>query len=302
MTVLYQPGHWAPHRHSAQHHWFPTSITAGSPLELGLWSHLKKRFEPDLVHFPSMMRPLKTPLPWVMTLHDLIHLQFPQDYGLKHRAYYTWLRQRLPQARALLTVSQSSAQALSDWQPKIQARAIYLGTDLAPEAPAKPAQKEPYFLFVGNPKPHKGFQILYEAIKDLRLPLRTLGVTGPTSPHIRYLDPVDDTELYQLYRGARALILPSLAEGFGLPLLEAMRLGTPVIASDLPVFREIAGPHITYFQTGSVADLKRVLQQWGHSPDQPFEKRAQNAQTHSLNFSWERFGQQTLEVYRDCLS
>jgi len=117
--------------------------------------------------------------------------------------------------------------------------------------------KGPYLLQVGARRPHKNvvtlvralahlpeaFQLVLAGPVDDRMPdpvpevAEQLGV----SHRIIHLEHADDAELVELYRGAHALVYPSLVEGFGLPLLEAMAVGTPVIASDIPIFREVSG-------------------------------------------------------------
>jgi O-antigen biosynthesis alpha-1,3-rhamnosyltransferase len=108
---------------------------------------------------------------------------------------------------------------------------------------------------------------------------------------------VDDAPLLALYRGARFLVFPSLYEGFGLPLLEAMAVGCPVVCSDLPVFREVAGAAAEYAPledaAGWIAALRRI-------EDQP-ERRAELRRlglARAAAFDWERSARATLDVWR----
>jgi len=138
--------------------------------------------------------------------------------------------------------------------------------------------KAPFYLMVGTIQPHKGHLTVLEAFEQMwkegfsgklsivgRLGgkgdevmkrLRTSKYFGKTL--FVYHD-ANDTELDLLYRHTEALVLASYAEGFGLPLVEAMDLSVPVIASDLPVFREIGGDYPNYFVPGSSVDLFRVI-------------------------------------------
>ena len=89
----------------------------------------------------------------------------------------------------------------------------------------------------------------------------------------------------QVYAEAVAFIFPSLAEGFGLPLLEAMAVGCPVIASDIPVFREIADPSVLFFDPYSVDDLVAAMRRCLENPP---DAKAAAAKEHARSFSWER--------------
>jgi len=129
-----------------------------------------------------------------------------------------------------------------------------------------------YLLFVGNAYPHKNLKVLLDAVKSLKdqsLHLvivsklnpflsRTLAPYEPKNIHI--MSELSDAELYSVYKHANALVTPSLMEGYGLVGLEALMLGTPVIASDIPVYREVYRDLVTYFEPNNSAALAGVIQ------------------------------------------
>lgn len=285
----------------------PVNCTA-APLSLAeQWEipRLLRRLSPDLYHSPSFMRPLQLPVPWSLTLHDLIHVQFAADYGVKQRWYYRWLRQQLPQARGLLTVSQTSATYLRAWiraaHPPL--RMAWPGVEAhfhpavpRPDLPLPPA----YLLFVGNPKPHKGLAVLKKALTALpdAPPLVTVGV--PPEPGLHALQNVSETELAGLYAHATIVVLPSLAEGFGLPLLEAMACGAPVLASDLPVLREVGETAARYVLPADRAAWQRAIQElWANPAEQTALRQA--GPKRAAAFTWQNMATTTWEAWHDWL-
>ena len=113
---------------------------------------------------------------------------------------------------------------------------------------------------------------------------------------VMWIDYVAQDELRALYCGAGMFAYPSLGEGFGLPLLEALATGMPVIASDLPVLREIAGQHAQYVSPHRVDDIAYAIErQHTHEDAQAVHARRDHART----FSWQACARRTLEVYRD---
>ncbi len=129
-----------------------------------------------------------------------------------------------------------------------------------------------YFLYVGNGLPHKNIDILLKALDGMEGRLRCVGVkeefaerllaeTPAVRDRVEFLQQVDDEMLLNLYRSAAALLLPSMAEGYGYPPLEAMACGTPAIVSDIPVLRETTGGFARYCQPGDVASWRQAMSQ-----------------------------------------
>lgn len=123
-----------------------------------------------------------------------------------------------------------------------------------------------YFLYAGNNRPHKNVNLLIDAFnsseaKSNGAKLVMVGHEGKSSDDIIYPGFVSDEELAGLYTGARAFVFPSLYEGFGLPILESITYGTPVVASDISAFKEFKTKNISYFVNSSKKDLVQALDQ-----------------------------------------
>jgi len=116
-----------------------------------------------------------------------------------------------------------------------------------------------------------------------------------TVPGFIYREGLTDTDLGDLYRSACALVLPSIYEGFGLPIIEAMSQRLPVICSDLPVFREVAGDHATYFDPLNVEDIANALKS---SREKPPEFIRDQAREWSQGFSWQNSARAQVLAYR----
>lgn len=215
----------------------PTAVS--SALRPG-WLRPRKSdliYSPGFGTGPSRARQL-------LTVHDLLHLR-EESVGVRaaaHRQYYERLvRPAAIRAGAVITVSRYSAHALRDWLgPQVEVH--NLGNGCSPQfCPAGPAASapRPYALFVGNFKPHKNAEVAFKAlarmtewslvavVNDEERARRVATDSGLQQLIVH--TGVTDQRLAELYRGAKCLIFPSLEEGFGLPVVEALRCGTPVV-------------------------------------------------------------------------
>ena len=164
----------------------------------------------------------------------------------------------------------------------------------------------PYFLFLGTLEPRKNLPALVEAWRGLRrrheVDLLLAGRRRadcpllPGEPGLRFLGEVPDEELSTLYSGALALVYPSLYEGFGLPVLEAMQCGACVIASH--AVAEAGGDAAVY--ADSVEDLTRAMLRAVEDPVWRADCRARSL-AHAREFSWERTARQTRQVYEEAM-
>lgn len=162
--------------------------------------------------------------------------------------------------------------------------------------------KDKYFLYVGNAYPHKNLEVLLRAfagVKDAKLilvgkddffykRLKQTDLVRSLKNRIIFKTSVSDSELKELYKNAQAFVFPSLMEGFGLPALEALREGCPVIVSDIPVFHEILGDSAIYFNPHNANELTTLLL---GKPEKP--KQLKN------NYSWQKMAKETLSVYEN---
>ena len=214
----------------------------------------------------------------IMTIHDLSFLENPKWFS---RAYYLWYKIMTPLAvrtsQHILTVSAFSKQEIRRFYPFIKAQditVIYNATDESLFRPLSQVATPPerFALAVSSLDPRKNFNRLIEAFNDIQdCKLYIVGTRHRNFNHqddsaatqnIRYLGRVTDEELVQLYNQAVCFIFPSLYEGFGLPPIEAMSCGCPVLVSDIPVLHEVCGDAATYFDPYNPYAIKKAINQF----------------------------------------
>jgi glycosyltransferase involved in cell wall biosynthesis len=291
--------------------------------------YLLARERPNVYHAPHYVLPPAVPCRSVVTIHDTIHLMFPQY--LPNRGAYVYAKSLMWAAARrsdrILTVSESSKRDIIHYfniaPEKIVV--VYNALDerfgLEPD-PAEIARVRERFqlehgfvLYVGNIKPHKNLVRLIEAFDGLRrdgfedLKLLIIGDEISKWPalrravhrhklhkHVRFLGFQSDDTLASLYRLAAVFVFPSLYEGFGLPPLEAMASGTPVVTSNVSSLPEVAGDAavlVDPYDADAIRDgIKRVLTDPALREDLR-RKGLQRAQ----EFSWERSVARTREIY-----
>ena len=244
---------------------FPYSTQRVIPFRR-LWTHARLSWEmvthpPDLLFVPAHVLPLVCPLPAVVTVHDLGYRHFPDAHPLAQRLYLDWST-RFSASRAAHIIADSQATRRDLVQlcgiPENKITVVYPGRDesftrVDPAAVcAKYNLPERYLLHVGTLQPRKNLLRLIEAASHQSsvINLVLVGRRGWLSQPIleaarrhdvRVLEYVPDEDLAGLYSGATAFVFPSLYEGFGFPVLEAMACGTPVICSNTSSLPEVAG-------------------------------------------------------------
>lgn len=205
------------------------------------------RSRPSLTHYLSLYMPLFVPSPFVVTIHDLIHLRFPEMHKRRVVPYYaTVVRRACARAARIITDDERTIEDLERYlhvDPH-KVRVVPLGIEERFLASAIPfVAPRPYLLNVGNHREHKDLMTLLRAWSSLPERIKLdLYFTGPddfdgelercSNEHrqAKAIGDVDPDALAALYAGAFALVHPALLEGFGLPMLEAMAMGCPVIA------------------------------------------------------------------------
>ncbi len=233
-----------------------------------------RRFKVDLLHEPHYVLPPFVPCPAVVTIHDCIHLRFPQylPNKLAHVYARTFLWIATHQADRIITVSEASKRDILQYFriPPEKIEVIYNGIDERFWTPPPEEEMDrvrqryqltdPFILYAGNIKPHKNLVRLIAAFDRLHREgfdtLKLLIIGDEISKyatlrravhrhklhkHVRFLGFVSDHTLAALYRLAAVFVFPSLYEGFGLPPLEAMASGTPVVTSNVSSMPEVAG-------------------------------------------------------------
>ncbi len=230
---------------------------------------LLKRAKADLLFSPHFNIPFFCPVPFVVTIHDLILHRFPNDASLlKQAAYKILMARAVKKAKRIIAISDFAKAELDDAYGKRIAKKVTVIKEGVSDLYRPASEHEqslireqyqltrPYILYVGNAKQHKNVALLLKAFEragetghDLVL------VTGGKEadaltlpPHVRRLENVSDTDLPALYSAADAFFTATLYEGFCLPVAEALACGCPVVATDLPVLREIARDHAVFLE------------------------------------------------------
>jgi glycosyltransferase involved in cell wall biosynthesis len=278
----------------------------------------------DLVHIPYFNVPIFYPGKFIVTIHDLTILHFDTGkattlplpfYKLRRLGYYMALAVGLRRASKIIAVSNTTKQEIIDhFQIDPGKIAVtHEGMDLGTKN-RKKIIEDPYFLYVGNAYPHKNLETLLKAFAQLITPYKVKLVlvgkddffykrireTVKTMGLVRsviFFGPANEEQLPSLYGHAIALVFPSLMEGFGLPAVEALAVGCPVICSNIAVFTEILGNLPIYFETTNVDQLADKMKEVLQSP--PSAEWKKKATLLASNFDWGKMSKETLCIYAD---
>ena len=198
----------------------------------------------DVLHCTTFRGPVGASVPTVVTVHDLAILRAPEAFPRWHRLYgKAGLDRVLRAADAVVAVSEftrSEVTALAD-VPAERIRVVPNGVD-AVFTPDGPRAEGDYALAVGTLEPRKNLRRAVDAAREAGVELRVVGARGWGGVDVEgWVGEIPDAELAALYRGARCVVYPSLYEGFGLPVLEAMACGSPVVTSCATAMEEVAG-------------------------------------------------------------
>lgn len=292
----------------------------------------------DLVHFPHFNVPFFFDGKFVVTIHDLIHQHFqmkrvtlhdPLTYKIKQFGYKTVFKNGIKKTTKILVPSKYvkeliikeggvdedkiviTHEAVDD---KINTIAAHISQNKIQEVMNKYDIKPPYIFYVGNAHPHKNVEGLIKAFLTLRKKYQYLQLVLSggdhyfwqrikkefQNPNIIYTGFITDEELVALYKNAKAFVLPSFEEGFGIPLLEAMVSECPVISSDAGSLKEVAGEAAIYFDPHDVDDIVGKIQQVLNG-EKLREDLVKKGRIRIKQFAWEKLAKQTLEVYRQCV-
>lgn len=263
----------------------PRGLSLLHPLD-PLWlSIILKKLSPDLYFSPGFNPPLIDFAPTVFTVHDLIHLKVSSENNTSKNLYYKYVvLPALKRTATVLTVSEYSKSELVEWSGISPGKVVVVGNGVGPEYSPygdKHSPGYPYLFYIGNRKPHKNIPRLLKAFassgvsRDMRLLMsghpdeetsrliNSLGLNGA----VEFAGVIPDARLPEYYRGAAALVFPSLYEGFGLPPLEAMASGLPVVTSNGTSLPEVVGDAAVLVDpedVESIADgIRRVVQDEG---------------------------------------
>lgn len=322
-----------PYRHdhvqvvAAPYSWYSVAEQIFMPL-------LIKRQRIDLMHFPHFNVPVLYRGPFIVTIHDLIISRFPTErattlgpmmYQFKQFAYNRVVRHAALAARHIITVSEYSKADLMDYfhLPGERVSVTYEAVDefspVRSDVLTRYNIRQPYLLYVGNAYPHKNLEQIVLAVQQLKKqgsPLHCVLVGKPdyfykrlqqfawaknVDDRVHFIGFVPDQDLPILYREAFAYVFASRYEGFGLPPLEAMLYGAPVISARTSCLPEVLGEAALYFEQDDISGILHHIQQLEQNP----ALRAQLIQLghHQVRrYSWQRMAKQTLALYEKVLT
>jgi glycosyltransferase involved in cell wall biosynthesis len=311
------------HSRLATQIWFPT---------------LPGDLRPDLVHIPVNAVPLLTPKPYVVTIHDMSALLFGERRtGWRDELNLYWFRRGLLRADKVISVSDATRRDVQNTLgiPERRIRLIYNAPDPIFTARTRGLELDesyrimeryqinyPFVLYAGNIRPQKNIPRLIEAFavlrgdlsshpiySDLRLiiigdeiskypSVRHAVIRSRVEHSVRFLGFVPITTLRIFYKAAAAFVFPSLYEGFGLPPLEAMASGTPVVTSSVSSLPEVVGEAAIIVNPENVFDIARGVKEV--LLDEAVRQRCISRGFEQVSrFSWRLTAQQVLEVYRE---
>jgi glycosyltransferase involved in cell wall biosynthesis len=294
--------------------------------QIGLPLHLLVTSKkPDVVLSLTHYAPRFTTVPTVVSIMDLSFIHFPETF--KSNDLYqlkNWTKYSVKNAAKVITISQSSKDDIIKYY-KVKAqniKVVHLGLkELSMTTVSKDLQEfgvnKKYILFVGTLQPRKNivslikaFSLLPQELKDSHQ-LVIIGKKGwlyedilkaPSTwgveDKVLFLDYISDNDLPQFYKKAEVFVLPSLYEGFGLPILEAMRFGCPVITSNVSSLPEAGGNAALYFDPENIEDIESTIEKV-LTDDKVRESMIEKGHEHYKKFTWEKAAKEVLEVLEE---
>lgn len=299
---------------------------------------LLKSLRVDLTHIPFHRVPLFLPKPYIVTIHDLSSLFFDEASGLLHEAHVFRLRRGLERAGRIIAVSGATQRDVTNLAPSAadRVRLIYNAPDpqFSPAPGARDAARErhrileryqirdPFLLYAGSIRPQKNLPRLIEAFavvrgnlenhrgyKNIRLiiigdeisrhpDVRRAVIVSRVENCVRFLGFVPFDTLRIFHELATAFVFPSLYEGFGLPPLEAMASGTPVIASAVSSLPEVVGGAAMLVNPENVFDIARGVTEV-LLDDKLRQELIVKGRRQAARFSWTRTAEQVVDLYRE---
>jgi glycosyltransferase involved in cell wall biosynthesis len=293
------------------------------------WPPLSKDRDVDVLHTPSLAVPPKSGKPLVVSVHDAAPWLYPESFTARGRWFHgVGVRVAARRADRVITGTEAAAAELRAYTrlPSSLVRVVPYGVDpntLVPgEEPTTSVLREyglsgtPYVLWVGSLEPRKGVGVLVAAMARLAAEGKTTALVlagyagwqnarlippeqrAQLGESLHQLGPVPEADLQALYAGATVFAFPSFHEGFGLPVLEAMAAGTPVVASDIAALREVAGEAAVLVPPGDV-------QQWAGAIEDVLASHSRRAELADAGrrraalFPWASTAAATLEVYKE---
>lgn len=302
----------------------PAKLWTQLGLPIKLFTQFKK---PDLFLTLTHYAPRVSPIPTIVSVMDLSFLHFPETFKKDDLFQLTsWTKYSVKKAKKVLTISQSSKNDIIKYYkiPADKIKVVPMGLkELSMEKNAKnPSDygvSKKYILFVGTLQPRKNITKLIEAFSLLPENLKNdyqLVVIGKKgwlydeilkAPEIfgvendvLFLDYVSDNDLPEFYKKAEVFVLPSLYEGFGLPVLEAMRYECPVVTSNVSSLPEAGGDAAIYFDPNNSQDIKDKIEKVLTDRNLR-EKMIEKGNIHYKKFTWEKSAKEVMDVIKESI-
>lgn len=286
-----------------------------------------RHYQLDLMHSLGYLSPLAMPIPSVVTVLDMIHFTRPADIGASKLLMWRLLFPlSLARAAKIITISRSVMDELVSFYPWVAKKTspIHLGVDhelfsINSSSARSMSLQHPYVLAVASLSRHKNLGAIIRAFSlvAVQMPVLHLLLVGMRSnaaeelfslaresglsDRIRFTGRIPDSELVSLYQNATAFIYPSFYEGFGLPVLEAMACGCPVIASNRFSIPEIAGDAALLIDPSDTLQVAGATAMLVNSPGLR-ESLVKRGIHQAKRFNWTKTAEETLDVYRHVIS
>ncbi len=290
---------------------------------------LLKELEPDITHFPHFNIPILFRGKFVVTIHDLIHQHFSMQratthglivYKIKQAGYKKIFNNALTKSAAILVPSNFVKEQLIN-DCKVSKNNIVVTHEAVDDKILSIGNKIskkigfPYLFYVGNAHPHKNIERLIKAFLILKKKYIHLQLILAGSDHyfwqrikqefqdigIIYAGQISDEQLVAYYKNAKAFVLPSFEEGFGIPLLEAMSCSCPVVSSKAGSLKEVGGDAALYFDPAKPDDMVKKISSV-LDDEKIRQKLIEKGLKRYKQFSWKKLAEKTLEVYTRCAS
>ncbi|WP_345801880.1 glycosyltransferase family 1 protein [Microbacterium sp. AZCO] len=267
----------------------------------------------DLLHSPMTLGPARTRMPAVISMHDMLYWSHPEYMSTPLYTEPVKLIERLTSRNAtrILTISEESRQAIVKYLrvPEQRIDLVPLaGTSVPGADRTRAGENGPMVLATGNRRPHKNWPSLIRAlplVDEAHRPRVVVTGSHGDDPLVAVVEEtgmqdwvelrswVDDDEMRELYSTATVLAMPSFADGFSLPALEAMMAGLPVMISDIPVYREVVGDVALFIDPNDLRSIAAAMVTAATQPDLLADLTARGYARAAL-FSWERTARETL--------
>jgi len=291
----YNPQNKNFHKILADYKWYGFKEQILFPIQI-------KKYKLDLMHFTHFNVPILYRKKFIVTIHDLTLRYFSTKkrslknfivYSFKQLAYKIVFNYAIKNSQKIIAISEYTKQDILKYyhvsSDKIQV--IYEG--VTGETGSQPQNPKPYILYIGNNYPHKNLERLklaYAKLKEQGLDYELLLITKF----------VNEQELDNLYKNASLFVFPSLYEGFGLPPLEAMKRGIPVVSSNTTCLPEILGDAAFYFNPLNIDDMAEKIKK-ALIDRELREELIKQGFEQIKKYDWQKMARETLEIYKESI-